>query len=344
MDRMGPGPRRRVSRRGGSYHFRVQLATTHGGKLWIVWSEMVDKNWDLYARPYQDGRFGAAMRLTEDAGPDLWHRMTTDQKGRAWMVWQGFRKGRSHILARCADGDKWHAPIQVSGAEKQLGNAWDPCIAADPTSDRVWIGWDEYQKDNYRVAVTSLQGGPDAKSRPILFPEACPLFQAHVSLACDKAGRLWAAWDETGPQWGKDTGFLYGGGNRADTSRLYSSRSIRIKVLDQGKWLEPKADFAATLPADMREYNELPQLQPDSDGRMWLAFRHRVCRNAREDGWAAQGRWDIYASAFLGDRWTAPTELLQSAGRNDMRASSQRDRDGNVYFAFASDNRTYGCR
>ena len=65
------------------YHFRVQLATTHGGKLWIVWSEMVDKNWDLYARPYQDGQFGETVRLTEDTGPDLWHRMTTDSKGRA---------------------------------------------------------------------------------------------------------------------------------------------------------------------------------------------------------------------------------------------------------------------
>ncbi len=323
------------------YHFRVQLATTHGGKLWIVWSEMVDKNWDLYARPYQDGQFGESIRLTDDAGPDLWHRMTTDSKGRAWLVWQGFRKGRSHIFARCADGDKWHAPIQVSGAEMNIGNAWDPCIAADPTGDRVWIGWDEYQKDNYHVVVTSLEGGPDPKRQPVMSLEATPLFQAHVSLACDKAGRLWAAWDESGPQWGKDTGYLYGGGNRADTSRLYSSRAIRIKVLDQGKWLEPKADFAATLPADMREYNELPQLQPDSDGRMWLAFRHRTCRTAREDGWAAQGRWDIFASAFLGDRWTGPTELLQSAGRNDMRASSQRDQDGNVYFAFASDNRTW---
>jgi hypothetical protein len=321
------------------YHFRVQLATTHGGKLWIVWSEMANQNWDLYARPYQDGQFGAAIRLTEDAGPDLWHRMTTDNKGRAWLVWQGIRKGHSHIFARCADGDRWHAPILVSSED--AGNAWDPCVTADPTGDRVWVGWDQYEKSNYRAAVTALEGGSEPKRQPIIFPEACPLFQAHVSLACDKAGRLWAAWDEAGPQWGKDNGFLYGNENRPDTTRLYAARAIRIKVLDQGKWLEPQADFAAALPVDMREYNELPQLQPDSDGRMWLAFRHRTCRKPREDGWAVQGRWDCYASAFLGDRWTVPTELPHSGGRNDMRTSSQRDRAGNVYFAFASDNRSW---
>ena len=102
---------------------------------------------------------------------------------------------------------------------------------------------------------------------------------------------------------------LYGGGNRARHQHAFIPRSsIRIKVLDQGKWLEPKADFAASLPADMREYNELPQLQPDSDGRMWLAFRHRVCRNARTRGWAGVRRSRalgyLRQRAFLGNRWT----------------------------------------
>ena len=333
------------------YHFRVQLATTHGGKLWIVWAEMHKQNWDLYARPYQDGKLGDVLRLSDDAGPDLWHRMTTDHKGRAWLVWQGFRKNRSHIFARCIEGDRWHPPIQVSGdtltpdpspkgrGEQDAGNAWDPCITADPTADRVWIGWDQYQKNTYQAFVAPLEQGPEAKRQPAIPVEKSPLFQAHVSLACDRAGRLWAAWDESGPQWGKDTGFLFGGQFRQDTSRLYSSRAIRVKVLEKGKWLEPKVDFTNCLPEDMREYNELPQLQPDSEGRMWLAFRHRTCRRPREDGWAIQGRWDVFVTAYLGDRWLAPTELPHSGGRNDMRTGSQRDRDGNVYFAFASDNR-----
>jgi hypothetical protein len=324
------------------YHFRVALATTHGGKLWIVWSAMHKQNWDLYARPYQDGTLGATVRLTDDPGPDIWHRMTTDSKGRGWLVWQGFRDGHSQIFARCVDGERWHKPILVSSDPqlvKGVGNAWDPCIAADPTADRVWIGWDEYQKNTYRVAITSFKNGPDAAHTATMHPDASPSFQAHVSLACDRQGRLWAAWDESGPQWGKDTGFLFGGGERKDTSRLYSSRAIQVKVLEKDVWLEPKASFANCLPEAMREYNELPQLQPDSEGRMWLAFRHRTCRMPREDGWAAQGRWDLFATAYLGDRWLTPTELPRSGGRNDMRTSSQRDRDGNVYFAFAADNR-----
>lgn len=318
------------------YHFRVALATTHDGTLWVVWAEMVEQNWDLYARPYKDGKLGEAQRLTKDAGPDIWHRMTTDNRGRAWLVWQGFRNGQSDIFAMCADDKGWHAPIKVSESK---GNDWDPCITADPKEDRVWIGWDTYEQNNYRVVVTSLEGGPDPKQGKYLLPEACPLFQAHVSLACDKDGRLWAAWDESGPNWGKDTGFLFGGQYRQDTTRLYTERTIRIKVLDNGKWLEPKADFNSSLSAEMKEFNEYPQLQADAEGRMWLAFRHRTCRKPREDGWAAQGRWDAFATAYLGDHWLSPIDLPQSGGRNDMRTASQRDTKGNVYFAFASDNR-----
>jgi len=70
-----------------------------------------------------------------------------------------------------------------------------------------------------------------------------------------------------------------------------------------------------------------------------MAFRHRTTRNPRADGWAAAGRWDVVATAYLGDGWLAPFELPHSGGRNDMRTSSQRDRAGQVYFAYASDNR-----
>ncbi len=212
---------------GPGQHFRVALATLHDDTLWIVWASQRSGNWDLFGRPYLDGKLGVVVRLTDDAGPDLWHRMTTDNRGRAWLVWQGFRGGRSAIFAR------WHEPIQVS-ADK--GNAWDPTVAADSKEDRVWVGWDAYERDTYNVRVRALSGGPKPRLGEVLFPEPSPLFAAHVSLACDRAGRLWAAWDESGPQWGKDTGFLYGGQHRTDTTRLYAARAVRTPA---SAWARP---------------------------------------------------------------------------------------------------------
>jgi hypothetical protein len=321
---------------GSGDHFRVALAGTHGDTVWIVWSSQRDHKWNLYARAYQNGVLGNEVRLTDSPGPDIWHRMTTDGRGRAWLVWQGFRHGRSQILARCADADGWHDIVQVAS---NIGNNWDPTVEADAHEDRIWIGWDSYERGNYGVRIRSLSGGPTPVLGSTLIPEESPLFGAHVSLACDRDGRLWAAWDESGPQWGKDYGFVDFVHGYYPATRLYASRRIRLKCLVDGKWLEPAADFQAVLPADLQEYNELPQLQVDSDNRLWMAFRHRTCRYPREDGWAMQGRWDLFATAYLGDRWLPIIDLPQSGGRNDMRTSSQRDSEGNIYFAYASDNR-----
>jgi hypothetical protein len=323
---------------GPGQHFRVALAGTAEGTLWIVWSAQRNHNWDLYGRPYKNGKLGDEVRLTEAPGPDAWHRMTSDSRGRVWLVWQGFHGKQSDIFARCADGAGWHKPVRVSISEE---NDWDPCVTADPKADRVWVGWDSYEigRATYNVRVRSLSGGPEPKLGDVLVPEACPLFQAQISLACDGDGRLWAAWDESGPQWGKDNGYLADGMTRKDTTRLYQSRTIRILCLVGGKWQEPTADWKAGLPEDLQEFNQLAQLQADQAGRMWLAFRHRTCRVPRADGWAALGRWDIYATAYLGDRWLPPIPLQRSAGRLDMRIASGRDSSG-VYFAYASDNRT----
>jgi hypothetical protein len=314
-------------------HFRVALAGTHDDTVWAVWSSQRQGNWDLYARPYRHGKLGAEVRLTDAPGPDIWQRMTTDGKGRAWLVWQGFRDGQADIFARCADADGWHEPIRVSTSK---ANDWDPCICADPKEDRVWVGWDTYETGSYGVRVRSLSDGPTPTLGEVLVPEVSPRFGAHVSLACDRGGRLWAAWDESGPDWGKDTGYLY---QSTAATGLYATRNLRIKFLVDGRWLEPDPDFASCLPEDAREFNELPQLQEASDGRMWVAFRHRTSRVPRADGWAAQGRWDGFATTLGEKGWLPPIELPHSAGRNDMRFTSQRDRDGNVYFAYASDNR-----
>ena len=295
-------------------HFRVALAGIHGGAMWIVWSSQRDGNWDLYGREYKDGHLGAEVRLTGAAGPDMWHQMTTDGRGRGWLVWQAFRDGHFDIFARCVDAAGWHEPIRVSDAQ---ANKWDPVVAADSKEDRVWVGWDTYESGNYQVRVRSLSGGAQPALGKVMAPDGSDRFSAHLSLACDRAGRLWAAWNEAGPQWGKDTGFLY---PSARGTRLYQSRSVRVKCLAGDKWMAPAADFQSVLSPEMSEYNDLPQLQGDAEGRVWLTFRHRSCRRPRVDGWAVFGRWDVFATAFVGDRWLPPIELPGSAGSNDMRS------------------------
>ena len=72
--------------------------------VWVVWSQQVEGNFDLYARRFDGNQWARVERLTDAPGPDIHHVTAADSLGRLWLVWQGFRGGRSHILARRFNG------------------------------------------------------------------------------------------------------------------------------------------------------------------------------------------------------------------------------------------------
>ncbi|GBD36376.1 hypothetical protein HRbin36_01499 [bacterium HR36] len=326
-------------------HFRVAVAGNNEG-LWVVWASQREGHWQLYGRhlPVRSGQpkpaaLSAVVQLTEGTGPHFWHRMCADGRGRVWLVWQGFQNGQSDIWVRCAIGRQWSPPHKVSTSE---ANDWDPAVVADTKTDRVWIAWDSYAPGYYAIRVRPASFSEEHSRIVFGADEGEALgqkpgwFQAHASLACDNEGRVWLAWDEGTPNWGKDYGLLFS--DRGGTG-LYAARCVRVRVRTEQGWQRPAQEITAALPAEMREFQELPQLQTDSQGRVWLGLRYRICRRPRDDGWAAAGRWEVAALCWLGDRWSEPIPLEASAGRNDMRLASGADARGRVYFAYPSDNR-----
>src|SRR5205823_5633728 len=147
-----------------------------------------------------------------------------------WVVWQGFRDSRSRIFARAFQGS-WQAEIPVS---ENTRNAWEPAIAAD-SKGRVHIAWDAYDDGNYNIYYRVHDGQKLAAIRKVT---ASPQFHAHASVTCDGAGRAWIAWDESGANWGKDTGFLI---RQNPGQPLYVTRTPRLAVLTDTEVLTPNA-------------------------------------------------------------------------------------------------------
>ncbi len=312
--------------------FLAKMGRDRNGNPWVVWSAQVNDNWDLYARRWNGKSWSAVERLTENPQPDIFHNLATDANGNLWLVWQGFRNGKSDIFARRYDGSNWSPAERVSLSP---ANDWEPAIAADGAG-RVYVAWDTYDKGNYDIVMRSFAGGK--WSDPVAVADS-PKFEAHVSLACDRQNRLWAAWNESGTQWGKDTGFLV----KREATRLYQWRSMAVAVYAGGAWQEPLADLNQSLPEDLREYNDFPTLLADGSGRIWVFFRHRTLRirDTPSNAPAHRAAWEIFGTACEGDRWTTPVAVPFSQGRTDMRGDFAADGRGNVYAAWATDGRDF---
>ena len=312
--------------------YYVRLARDGRGGILAVWSDRREDSFDLYARRFDGESWSPIERLTNSPQPDIHQALATDAKGQVWLVWQGFREGRSDILARTWDGEDWSPETRVS---LSAADDWHPAIAAD-SKGSVYVAWETYENNDFDIRMRKRVGEQWSAVEPVADTLR---YEAYPTLACDSEDRLWAAWNESGLQWGKDTGFLL---NRPAT-QLYQSRWIATAVLEAETWRETRRDFEDSLPADLRGFNDFPRLQAGADGRVWALFRHRHLRQREVPHTAAAHRasWETYATAFDGREWSTPLPLPATAGRSDAGYGFTVGPDGALYAAWATDNRVY---
>ena len=166
-----------------------------------------------------------------------------------------------------------------------------------------------------------------------------PQFEAHPTIAFDKENRLWIAWDQSGSQWGKDFGFLV----KDKGTGLHQSRSIRIAVLDKKKKLTTTDSLQRVLlPGVQGQFWELPHLQTDSNGNIWLFVRRFIKRAPNTPSYTPCycGLWEIYATTYDGQHWSELLPIPHSAGRNDMMPATTVDPKGQLWLAWVKDNRS----
>ncbi len=317
----------------GDIHM-VEMGRAGDGSIWFVWAAQADGNFDIYGRSLREGSWSATERLTEAPQPDVLPGIVAASDGSLWLVWQGFRGGQSDILAKRYVDGAWTVEQQVSTSG---ANDWEPAVAAGLNGE-VHIAWDSYDSGNYDVMLRTWDGERWAAAATAIADT--PLYEAHVALAVDPQNRLWAAWNESGLNWGKDTGFLL----PVEGTLLYAYRFVRVAVLDGNTWKEPAADINAAMPTHIdRTHNDFPQLAVDPEGRVWVFGRHRTIRQRDMPNETPLHRaaWEIWASTLDGGSWTEPYEIPFSAGRQDVRWGVASDGSGHLVATWASDGRDF---
>ena len=212
------------------------------------------------------------------------------------------------------------------------GNNWWPSVAAGPNGELA-VAWDGYASGSYDVYLRLRRSGRWEDVRSVA---ATARFEAGASVAMDGRGRTWIAWHESGPQWGKDTGRLVDQSGQSKGTELYETRTLRVACLADGEWMTTRQDLSGVLGEGKWE---MPHLQADAAGHPWLLVRHLKMRQSEGRGRYFPS-WEIVCLRYDGSRWTRPTPLFNSAGRNDTMPASALDPDGRVWAAWPTDNRS----
>ncbi|MBT3288532.1 MAG: hypothetical protein HN380_14390 [Victivallales bacterium] len=341
---------------GGLDLFHPAIAARDGAGPLVVWSQRTGQNWDLHASVRTGNKWSKPIQLTSAPGPDLYAVLVATDQG-YWLAWQSFRQGTSRIMLARIDPEalKLDAPIEVTDG---TANCWMPAIAAD-SRGRIAVAYDTYAKGDYDVYCAFLGAG---SNQPTQVPVATSLrFEDRASIAFDAQDRLWIAWEETGRNWGKDTG-----GNaavkRVPGERIDDGRTLRVACIEEGKLRLPKASLDPLLPlqqtimtvygkpkrarerifTEEKRYAYYPRLAVTADGRICLAFRqHDYLPNL---ALAHQGIWSDFVTMLDGDHWLPPTRLLGSSGHRHCAPVICALPAGGVAVAGAGDGRASGQR
>jgi hypothetical protein len=153
---------------------------------------------------------------------------------------------------------------------------------------------------------------------------------------------MWAAWDEAGRNWGKDTGFTIRGGGEAGTG-LYAERRIKLACLVEGRWMQPRTMPEYPTPTPAYDFRDRPQLEADEAGQIWLAWRarYRIRLGQGMGGAAGAGSFETYLASFDGRRWTPARFVPHSVGRADTRVALATAAGGGLWLAQATDQRRF---
>ena len=333
--------------------WRPQLALDSLKLLWVVWSQQVDGNFDLYARALNEetNNWEGLVRLSHHPYPDIDHHLIADSRGHLWVVWQGFHGDNSDIFLRHYDGEKWSAEVTIT---EDPANDWEPRVAVDDQG-RAHIVWDTYRNGNYDVYLRSYA---DGKLGPEIAVADTVKFEAHATVAVDGQQRVWVAWDEGGVNWGKDAGpttdpeWLKKGQETWDNwirfpstpgQRLYESRQINLVVFEGDQRRTPVQDLRSALSDAGIDDHDFPQLLVDAgSGRVALLFqRWGQTGTPNKALYPRAAFWEPAVTFYEGDSWSPVVSMPWSWGRPSMRPAANFGSDGKLWVIWPTDGRDF---
>src|SRR5262249_50414574 len=156
--------------------------------------------------------------------------------------------------------------------------------------------YDSYKNGNYDVFLSKVSGGVAGAEVAMA---TTPRMEARPTLTVDAGGRLWIAWEEGEPNWGKDNGYWFrktGAG-----VPLGNDRKVRVRCMVGGEWKEPSSPIGEALTGNAYH----PEIFSDGHGSVWVSAI-RTTTGGGQGGRRQQGNtshFEYWISHLDGNTW-----------------------------------------
>ena len=306
--------------------WKPRLAFAEQGRIWVIWSQQVDGNFDLYARWYDGAAYGPLQRLTSAAQSDFDHDVYY-RDGRIHLAWQAHRGRQSDIFYMVYENGRWGREVRISDSPR---NDWEPAVAAD-SKGAVTVAWDTYDKGRYDVRMRRIVNGEPGR---VIEAAATERLEQRPDLAVDGNDTVWLSYEYGRVNWAKDQGRLDPVGT-APGYPIYDLRGVEVAAYSGERRLGMAAPFAIERGQKVYTPEEGPlhhygRIHIDDRDRLHLIVRNRQGRRLAD-------YWRFFIATLTADGWTEPAMFPYSRGRSSMIAAAAPAESG-LWIAWPRDN------
>lgn len=310
--------------------WRPAVAVDGQGRVIVAWSQNFSGNWDLVIRTYDPATdtWSEPQRLG-GPGAEIHVVAATDAHGRVWLACQSWQQGNFDIVVVHQAEQGWSKPIRIGSGS---ANEWTPAIACDARGN-VFVAYDTYERGDYDVKLAIIE--PGSRSPQIVDITHSPRFEARPSIAVDAEDRVWIAYEQAGPNWGKDQGQRWRG---PSGESFYFKRSIIVRCWTKDGLKETVGRIeghprGTRYPQGRFQRISLPRIAVADDGRIWVVFRQHPLASGSGEVWTS------FATYYDGDRWSQPVPVPNSRNLLDNRPPLVPLADGRLLLIHSTDYR-----
>jgi len=306
--------------------YKPVCAVTGDGNLYVVWSQQKQGDWDLWYSIYSGRKWSEPARVAKRRGTDIAPVLKRSPDGNLGLVWQGWNGNNFDIFMVTLKNRNWSEPEAVT---VDPGNDWMPDFAWG-NGDTLSVVWDSYRNGTYDIYLRQKIDDEWLDEKLIA---GSPEFEANASVASDKKGRVWIAYENRGPSWGKDRGYVVTQ-DYDETNSLLGFSVINVKCYNNGRLFRPLIQ-PPEQPLTYHEWGgyHAPNIMFDDKDRLWLFTKRPV-----DDYWLsfktfgrkiAFAAWENCAFTYDGRFWHGPKTFDDYPTRrgNDFEAALLPDGD-----------------
>lgn len=269
-----------------NYDKYASIAVDKKNTIWVSFTSMKDDKETIVLKSLKNNFWSNEEIIDNGEGVESYSKLLMSSDNKLWIFWQGKRNGKWAIYAKNKNANQWSSESKLTPDDL---NCFHPNVIED-SKGNIWLTYEKVSHDRIDIEVKIYNNKKWNKA----FTVTNGNVNRRTSLAADKTGKVWIAWD-------------------APVTGNYDIWLSSMHVTNKGI-LNVDTLIQATKSLSI---DDSPSITFSDDGTLWLAYNSlRSLQN--ESNRSNQHSGAIFLKAYKNAQWFVTEKISNELSLGEL--------------------------